>query len=67
MNVRPGEYRNALVVLFEDNTAIFDEIVEGRADVMITDAIEVAFQTARNPELCPAMPGKTFTVSQRRS
>lgn len=57
--------KTALVVLFGDNTAIFDEIIEGRADVMITDAIEVAFQTARNPELCPAMPGKTFTVSQK--
>lgn len=57
--------RNALVVLFGDNTMIFDEIVEGRADVMITDAIEVAYQSARNPELCPAMAGKTFTTSQK--
>jgi len=57
--------KTAMVVLFSDNTAIFDEIIEGRADVMITDAIEVTFQTARNPELCPAMPGKTLTVSKK--
>lgn len=57
--------RKAQIILFEDNTAIFGEIAAGRADVMITDAIEVAYQAARNPALCPAMKGKTLTVAQK--
>lgn len=55
----------ARIILFEDNTAIFDEIAEGRADVMITDAIEVAYRAARNPALCAAMKGKTLTVAEK--
>lgn len=55
----------AQIIVFDDNTAIFDEIAEGRADVMITDAIEVAFQAARDPDLCPATPGRTFTTSTK--
>lgn len=57
--------QQAQIILFEDNTAIFDEIAMGRADVMITDAIEVAYRAARNPSLCPAMKGKTLTVAQK--
>lgn len=56
---------HAQIVLFNDNTAIFDEIAAGRADVMITDAIEVAYQAARNPALCAAMKGKTLTVAEK--
>ena len=52
-------------VLFADNRTIFEEIVQGRADVMITDAIEVTLQTNRQQELCPAMPGKTLTYQEK--
>jgi cyclohexadienyl dehydratase len=51
--------------VFSDNTEIFGEIVAGRADVMITDAIEVAYQAARDPRLCPALPGQTLTVAEK--
>jgi cyclohexadienyl dehydratase len=40
-----------------DNRTIFAELIAGRADVMITDRIEVALQTARHPELCATMAG----------
>ncbi len=40
-----------------DNTAIFDEIRTGRADAMITDDVEVQWQTRRHPELCRSYPG----------
>ena len=52
-------------VLFVDNRTIFEEIVQGRADVMITDAIEVTLQTNRQQALCPAMPGKTLTYQEK--
>ena len=41
----------ATTVLHPDNRTIFQEIVAGRADVMITDGIEVQLQTRRHPEL----------------
>ncbi|MDZ7825626.1 MAG: transporter substrate-binding domain-containing protein [Gammaproteobacteria bacterium] len=51
--------------VFDDNTAIFDEIAEGRADLMFTDAIEVRLRTARDPRLCAAMPGRTLTYQEK--
>lgn len=44
--------RRASIRVFPDNRTIFDEILEGRADVMITDGLEVRLQAARRPGLC---------------
>lgn len=52
---------NADILVFDDNTGIFAEIIGKRADVMITDRIEVRLQTARHPELCASMGGKTLS------
>ncbi|MEO6005052.1 MAG: gamma subclass chorismate mutase AroQ [Opitutus sp.] len=41
----------ATIVVHPDNRTIFDEIVAGRADLMITDSIEVRLQSRRHPEL----------------
>jgi cyclohexadienyl dehydratase len=43
--------KHATVVLHPDNRTIFDEIVAGGADVMITDGVEVRLQERRHPEL----------------
>lgn len=43
--------QRAAIVLHPDNRTIFQEIVAGRADVMITDGIEVRLQTRRHSEL----------------
>ena len=43
--------RHATIVIHSDNRTIFDEIIAGRADLMITDSIEVRLQTRRHPEL----------------
>lgn len=41
----------ATLSVHPDNRTIFDEIVAGRADVMITDGIEVRLQSRRRPQL----------------
>lgn len=43
--------KRAAIVVHPDNRSIFHEIVAGRADVMITDGIEVRLQARRHPEL----------------
>lgn len=53
--------KHAQLTVFDDNTKIFDELVAGHADVMVTDAIEVKLQTQRQTGLCATMPGKTLT------
>jgi cyclohexadienyl dehydratase len=51
--------------VFPDNRRVFTEIAEGRADVMFTDAIEVRLQSALDPRLCPALPGRTLTYAEK--
>jgi cyclohexadienyl dehydratase len=55
---------SASLRVFPDNRLIFQEIVSGRADVMITDDIEVAVQTRRHRELCRTTP-ELFTESDK--
>jgi len=43
--------KQATIVLHADNRTIFDELVSGRADVMITDSVEARLQERRHPEL----------------
>ena len=57
--------QHAAIAIFDDNTRIFEEIAAGRADVMFTDAIEVARVTRMDPRLCPAMPGTTLTYQEK--
>jgi cyclohexadienyl dehydratase len=57
--------QSATVRVHADNRTIFQELVEHRADVMITDLIEVRLQSGKNPSLCPALGGKTFTQTAK--
>ncbi len=49
--------RRAEVVVYPDNRTIFEQIIEDKADLMITDRVEVELQVARHPELCATMAG----------
>ena len=44
--------RYATKMLHDDNKTIFSRIIDGKADLMITDKIEVSLQTKKNPKLC---------------
>ncbi len=53
----------AKLVMHDDNTTIFEKIIDGTADVMVTDAVETELQANRNPELCAVNPDDPFTYS----
>lgn len=55
-----AHFKSARIFVYADNKSIFDQIVEGKADVMFTDTEEVKLQTARLPALCPARPSKEY-------
>ena len=57
--------KQAPIRLFPDNTAIFREVAEGRADVMITDGVETRLQQKLNPGLCAIHPDKPFDRAEK--
>jgi cyclohexadienyl dehydratase len=57
--------QKATIVPWSDNATIFDALVEGKADLMITDAIETRVQAKRHPGvLCPIHPNAPFDHSE---
>jgi cyclohexadienyl dehydratase len=55
-----ANFKHATVIIHHDNASVFEELVAGRADVMITDGLEADHQAALHPELC-AVPVAPFT------
>ena len=55
---------HAQVILHDDNRTIFQEIIDGKADVMITDRIEVDLQTSLHVELCSPL-GNNLNQQQK--
>lgn len=56
----------AALVEYPDNATIHDTLVDGRADVMVTDAIEARWQAAQRPGvLCAVHPDQPFTASEK--
>ena len=56
--------RRAEIVVFPDNTRIFDELVAGKADLMITDSIETKLRQTLHPELCAIHPDQPFDFGE---
>lgn len=54
-------FGKAQLTVHKDNATVFDEIAAGRADVMVTDGIEVDHTSHVLPVLCPANVPKAFT------
>lgn len=57
--------KQAKVLLHQDNRTIFQRIVAGDADVMITDKIEVELKSREFKNLCGTLDGKTFDYSAK--
>ena len=54
----------ATIVMFPTNVGIFDEIIAGRVDVMITDNVETKLQQKLHPELCAIHPDSPFDFGE---
>lgn len=55
----------AEIRVFPDNRTIFREVLEGRADVMITDGVETKLQAKLNPGLCAIHPDEPFDRAEK--
>ena len=58
--------KHAGIRVFADNTAIFDEIARGDADLMMTDASETRYQQKLHPGvLCAVHPDMPFDFAEK--
>jgi cyclohexadienyl dehydratase len=49
-------FPNATLTIWQDNATVFDSLLQGEADVMITDAIEAIYQAKQHPGLVAVHP-----------
>jgi cyclohexadienyl dehydratase len=54
----------AEIVVFADNTRIFDALAGGQGDLMITDVVETKLQQRLHPELCAVDPDQPFDFGE---
>ena len=54
----------ARVIVFNDNVTIFDEILKGNADVMISESVETVTQQKIRPGLCAVNPDKPLQYGE---
>ena len=57
--------KKAQVIVYPDNTTIFEQIRDGHADIMVTDDIEVKLQQQLHPKLCATMPDTLLTYTEK--
>lgn len=60
-----GHIKRAEIIIYDDNVTIFDQIVQGKADLMITDAVEAVLQQKLSPQLAAVHPDQPFTYSEK--
>lgn len=59
-----ANFKQAKIVIFDDNTRIFDEIVNRRADVMISESVEAVVQQGLKQGLCAVNPTKPLQYGE---
>ncbi len=59
-----ANFKQAKIVIFNDNTTIFDEILKGNADVMISESVETIVQAKLRPGLCAVNPDKPLQYGE---
>lgn len=57
-------FKSAKIIIFNDNTAIFDQILNGNADVMISESVEAIVQHKLRPGLCAVNPDKPLQYGE---
>jgi cyclohexadienyl dehydratase len=57
--------KKATLEVFPDNVTVFDQILQGKADLMMTDAEETMLQQKLLPGLCAVHPDKPFTFAEK--
>ena len=60
-----ANYKQAQLILHPDNVTIFEQIVQGKADVMVTDASETLWQAKLHPQLCAIHPEQPLQFSEK--
>lgn len=58
-------FTHAQLMEYPDNVTIFKQILDGHADVMVTDASETLLQQKLNPGLCSVHPDKPFQFGEK--
>jgi cyclohexadienyl dehydratase len=56
---------SARLQVYPDNNTIFTQLIAGKADLMITDAVETRYQQTRHPELCAVHPDRPFNFAEK--
>jgi len=59
-----ANFKSAKIVIHNDNTTIFDEILKGNADVMISESAETIVQQRLRPGLCAVNPDKPLQYGE---
>jgi cyclohexadienyl dehydratase len=59
-----ANFKSAKIVIYNDNTTIFDEILKGHADVMISESAETLVQQKLRPGLCAVNPDKPLQYGE---
>ncbi len=57
--------KSAEIVLAPNNLVVWDELIAGHADVMITDNVETQLQQKLHPELCAIHPEAPFDFDEK--
>ncbi|MFM0325356.1 transporter substrate-binding domain-containing protein [Caballeronia glebae] len=58
-------FPHSQLIEYPDNVTIFKQILDGKADVMVTDASETLLQQKLNPGLCSVHPDKPFQFGEK--
>jgi cyclohexadienyl dehydratase len=57
--------KQAQLTVYPDNVTIFQQLVDGKADVMLTDASETLWQSKLHRELCAIHPEQPFQYAEK--
>lgn len=59
-----ANFKHAKIVIFPDNVTIFDEILKGNADLMISESVETMLQQKLRPGLCAVNPDQPLQYGE---